>query len=231
LADVFDNQVDPSWRADLFNLIKRCPALDWLLLTKRPENIRKMLPPDWQHGYFNVWLGLTAEDQKRFNLRWPRLSEIPARVRFISYEPALGPLRLPPTGPYPDWLIIGGESGGLARIMDPQWVREIVADCRRHAVRPFLKQWGNYQSNPLLLEQGMSLCGAKLADPHGKGGGLLDGQIIREFPRPDVTMLDSTTCDATALLHGRPSVGSFPRHAPADGEAFAFQATTEAALD
>ena len=56
LADVFDNQVAPAWRVDLFELIRETPQLDWLLLTKRPENIRKMLPLDWMDGYPNVWL-------------------------------------------------------------------------------------------------------------------------------------------------------------------------------
>ncbi|MCZ7595923.1 MAG: phage Gp37/Gp68 family protein [Hyphomicrobium sp.] len=66
LADVFDNQADPVWRRDLFELICATPALDWQLLTKRPQNIRKMLPRDWgDEGYPNVWLGFTAEDQAR----------------------------------------------------------------------------------------------------------------------------------------------------------------------
>jgi protein gp37 len=107
LADVFDNQVDASWRDDLFALIRKCNRLDWLVLTKRPENVEKMLPIDWGEGYSNVWLGTTAEDQKRFDVRWKRLKKIPATVRFISYEPALGPIRLPSNGSLPDWLISG----------------------------------------------------------------------------------------------------------------------------
>src|ERR1700742_1244127 len=70
LADVFDNQVDQSWRIDLFALIRECKKLDWLVLTKRPENMEKMLPSDWREGYSNVWLGTTAEDQVRFDIRW-----------------------------------------------------------------------------------------------------------------------------------------------------------------
>src|SRR5690242_18927228 len=71
LADVFDNKVDRGWRVDLFNLIKETPELDWLLLTKRPENCEKMLPSDWGNGYPNVWLGTTAEDQQHYDHRWP----------------------------------------------------------------------------------------------------------------------------------------------------------------
>jgi protein gp37 len=73
LADVFDNQVVSSWRDDLFGLIRECNKLDWLVLTKRPENIQKMLPSDWRDGYSNVWLGTTAEDQTGFDMRWKRL--------------------------------------------------------------------------------------------------------------------------------------------------------------
>jgi protein gp37 len=67
LADVFDNQVPEVWRADLFHLIRETPELDWQLLTKRPQNAGKMLPSDWgDHGYGNVWLGITTEDQEHY---------------------------------------------------------------------------------------------------------------------------------------------------------------------
>jgi protein gp37 len=182
LADVFDNQVPLKWRQDLFALIRECPRLDWLLLTKRPQNILKMLPADWGDGYRNVWLGATAENQEWFDRRWKHLQNIPALIKFISYEPALGPLRLPKHGPYPDWLISGGESGGGARPMDPQWARDIIADCRPKGVVPFHKQWGTYQSNPLVVEQGMSIAEAKALDKFGHGGGLVDSELVRESP-------------------------------------------------
>ena len=107
LADVFDNQVPSEWRRDLFALIRDCRRLDWLLLTKRPQNIQKMLPSHWGYGYRNVWLGVTAENQEWFDRRWKHLQNIPAIIKFISYEPAIGPLRLPKHGPLPDWLISG----------------------------------------------------------------------------------------------------------------------------
>jgi protein gp37 len=184
LADVFDNQVDSTWREDLFALIRECRRLDWLLLTKRPQNIRKMLPADWGDGYRNVWLGVTAENQEWFDRRWRHLQNIPAPIKFISYEPALGPLRLPKHGPYPDWLISGGESGGGARPLNPQWVRDIIADCGRKGVAPFHKQWGTYAGNPLVLEDCMSIADAKTIDKFGKGGELVDGKLIRDFPAP-----------------------------------------------
>ena len=87
LADVFDNQVDPQWRVDLFALIRECDQLDWQLLTKRPQNVRKMLPADWRDGYPNVWLGTTAEDARAYAQRAPYLFKVPATVHFIATSP------------------------------------------------------------------------------------------------------------------------------------------------
>jgi protein gp37 len=188
LADVFDNQVRPQWRTDLFDLIRQCDQLDWQLLTKRPQNIKKMLPRDWAAGYPNVWLGTTAEDEESYQQRVRHLLELPAVVRFVSYEPALGPLGpIEIAGVTPDWIIIGGESGvraDLARPTQPRWARDAIAECRRHNVAPFLKQWGAYSNNPLVFERGLTVAEATQIDPptNGKGGGKLDDKIWREFP-------------------------------------------------
>jgi protein gp37 len=143
LADVWDNQVPAEWRRDLFHLIWETPELDWLLLTKRPENIGKMLWPAIGEAelwpWKNVWLGTTCEDQPNFDHRWPLLSKVPACVHFISYEPAIGPLRI--NGALvPDWLICGGESGHGARMMDPNWAAAIKSDCARVGTSFFMKQ-------------------------------------------------------------------------------------------
>lgn len=189
LADVFDNQVDPTWRSDLWRLIRQCQNLDWQLLTKRPQNIKKMLPKDWGRGYANVWLGTTAEDADAYQQRGHHLLDVPAAVHFVSYEPAMGPLGpLPIAGKVPHWIIIGGESGVSAektRPTRPQWVRDAIAECYRVGSAPFLKQWGRYANNPLVAEEGMTERAAAAIDPvsNGKGGGLLDGQLYREFPK------------------------------------------------
>ncbi|NEW91543.1 DUF5131 family protein [Rhodopseudomonas sp. BR0M22] len=188
LADVFDNQVDPVWRSDLWQLIRECGQLDWQLLTKRPQNIQKMLPADWGIGYENVWLGTTAEDAAAYQQRAKHLLRIPAVVHFISYEPAMGPIgRLSVRNQVPDWLIIGGESGvalDRTRPTKPAWVREAIAECQKYGVAPFLKQWGRYANNPLVLEDNLSEREAMLIDPpeNGKGGGMLDGRLYRVFP-------------------------------------------------
>lgn len=96
MADVFDDQGPASERERLWALIRETPDLDWLLLTKRPENVAAVLPGDWGAGYANVWLGVTAEDQANADRRIPILLELPARVRFLSCEPLVEPLDLTP---------------------------------------------------------------------------------------------------------------------------------------
>jgi protein gp37 len=141
ICDWFDNQAPEEWRADAFKLVDRTPNLDWQILTKRPQNIAKMLPPNWGDGYPNVWLGVSVEDAAYYAQRWPILARIPAAVRFISYEPALGPL-----GPIdigigvlPDWVIVGGEDSG-PRVMDPRWARDVRDECARLGIAFFMKQ-------------------------------------------------------------------------------------------
>jgi protein gp37 len=129
-----------------------------------------------------AWLGVTAENQQYFDQRWRILQRIPSVVRFISYEPALGSLVLPNRGPLPDWLISGGESGPGARPLKPRWIRTIIADCRSKDIAVFHKQWGNYQNNPLVVEENMSIKDAASVDDFGKGGGLVGGKLVREFP-------------------------------------------------
>ena len=184
LADIFDNQAPEGAREDLWELIRSTPNLDWQLLTKRPQNILEMLPPGWPEGFEHVWLGVTAEDQTEYDRRWPILAAITARVHFISYEPALGPLTLRGHDEKPGWLIWGGESGTGCRTMEPGWARAIVAETRELKVAVFGKQWGSYASNPLVIEQCFTESRARELDPpgNGKGGALLDGMMLREFP-------------------------------------------------
>jgi protein gp37 len=149
LADIFEDRPDlVPWRADAFDLIRRCPNLDFLLLTKRPGNIAKMLPADWSNwsmGWPNVWLGTTVESDQAEE-RALILADIPALVRFVSYEPAVGPLRRAfwlgrPDGVLGiDWLIYGGESG-QGRIEDPpEWAADARSQCEDYGAAFFFKQ-------------------------------------------------------------------------------------------
>ncbi|SEI22157.1 Phage protein Gp37/Gp68 [Paraburkholderia hospita] len=86
LADVFDNAVDPEWRRDLWDLIKLTPNRNWLLLTKRIGNAMRRLPShDWCAGRDNVWLGPTVVNQEEANRDTPKLMQVKAHVRFLSF--------------------------------------------------------------------------------------------------------------------------------------------------
>ena len=91
MADVFEDRDDlRAERAKLFSLIHTTPHLDWLLLSKRPENMERLADARWIHGWpSNVWAGCTVEDQRRADERIPHLLRVPAAVRFLSCEPLL----------------------------------------------------------------------------------------------------------------------------------------------
>lgn len=157
-------------RTELFRLIEATPNLDWQLLTKRPENVMRMVPEHWRTALpRNVWMGTTVEDQQRADERIPELLGIPAAVRFLSCEPLLGPVDLtahsrpgswidPLTGERArgdvardfggeriHWVIAGGESGPKARPMHPEWARSLRDQCQPAGVPFLFKQWGEWQ--------------------------------------------------------------------------------------
>lgn len=163
LADAFEDRPELiEWRWDLFQLIETTPNLDWLLLTKRPENVMRFISREWRDeagwGGFpgNVWIGTSVENQEQANRRIPELLKIPAAVRFLSIEPLLGPVSIAEyyqeegKGTYSlwidylDWVIVGGESGPNARPMHPQWVRSIRDQCVAADVPFLFKQWGEW---------------------------------------------------------------------------------------
>lgn len=189
LGDVFDNEVPAEWRADLFDLILATPHLDWLLLTKRIGNAKKMLnevavcrgalltandeyrPPE------NVWIGATICNQAEADRDIPKLLAVPARVRFLSIEPMLGPISMrwlpafPENAPHIaqrangetnhldglrrlDWIIVGGESGQHARPMQAEWVRTLRGQCVVAGVPFLFKRWERFNEETRLYERG-----------------------------------------------------------------------------
>jgi protein gp37 len=110
MADVFDEEAPTDQRERLWELIRQTPHLDWLLLTKRPENIASMLPSDWGIGYFNCWLGVSCEDIKWGLPRIDILRKIPAVKRFLSCEPLLEDIAQNIDLSGIDWVITGGET-------------------------------------------------------------------------------------------------------------------------
>jgi protein gp37 len=156
MADVFEDRRDlDEQRARLWRLIEATPSLDWLLLTKRPQNMARLAPAAWADGWpANVWAGTTVEDQRRAEERLPHLLGVPARIRFLSVEPQLGPVDLMKVRDDElgaawnvltcgiGWVIVGGESGPGARPFDLAWARELVGQCRAASVPCFVKQIG-----------------------------------------------------------------------------------------
>ncbi len=150
MADVFEDRPELAPHRDhLWQLIDQCRNLDWLLLTKRPENMPAMLPwygraaSPWPH----VWLGTTTENQRYADERIPALLAVPASVHFLSCEPLLGPIVLDgSTGGVNafahgiNWVIAGCEHGPGARPTDVKWLQSLRDQCRRADVPFFFKQ-------------------------------------------------------------------------------------------
>ena len=138
MADVCEDRRDLDDQRDrLWDLIDATPALDWLLLTKRPQHIRRFIPPEIIE---RAWVGVTVEDVDRLE-RIDTLKDINALVQFVSCEPLLedlGALILDGI----DWVIVGGESGPGARRMELDWARSIRRECERQGVWFFYKQGG-----------------------------------------------------------------------------------------
>jgi protein gp37 len=165
MADVMDDEAPEGQRERLWELIDQTPNLIWQLLTKRPHRYERYLPNHFKHG--NVWLGVSAEDQANYNIRWPILSNIAAKyglITWVSYEPALGPLSIGVTLLHPNWIICGAESGNERRPMERLWVDNLLRQCELSGTKFFMKQFG--ARTP---EEGARLIPADL--------------LIREFPK------------------------------------------------
>lgn len=197
MADVFESRPELiKEREKLWTLITATPDLDWLLLTKRPQNILRFAPwaKEWPN---NVWIGTTVESQHWAKIRLPQLLAIPATRRFLSCEPLLGPLdlskwisrRLKKLHPI-DWVIAGGESGPKARAMLPGWARDLRDQCRYAGIPFHFKQWGHWV--PAQKETGSGTefwdeVERKLIkmEPLGKksAGRFLDGKTWDQIPK------------------------------------------------
>jgi protein gp37 len=158
LADVFDNEVDPAWRASLFALIAGTPNLDWLLLTKRIGNVAAMLEAPGMQKVFpaNARIGATIVNQPEYDRDIGKLLRLDV-PNFLSIEPMLGAIDLRLGGasmpdysehrPLPrsvEWVICGGESGPSARPMHPDWARSVRDQCAKAGVPFLFKQWGEW---------------------------------------------------------------------------------------
>jgi protein gp37 len=197
MSDLFHDEIPDEFIARVFAVMSLAPRHQFQLLTKRHGRMRSVLGSaafeetvrdiartvkyggGWSNPRLNdvnyrtwplpnVWIGVSAEDQKRAELRIPALLETPAAVRFVSLEPLLGPIDLdavplpsPQARPL-DWVIVGGESGRSARPMHAAWARDLRDQCVTAGVPFLFKQWGGYTQKA--------------------GGRELDGRTWDEYP-------------------------------------------------
>lgn len=167
-SDWFIKEAD-EWRAEAWEIIRRTPHLIYQILTKRPERIEECLPPGWMKPgldgtlqFSNVWLGVSVENQDLAEQRLPILAKVTAAVRFVSFEPLLGAIKLSSIPvmtsgaaevkkwtPAFEWAIIGGESGnetGRYRFRECQtdWIASLIHECESAGVPVFVKQVGSH---------------------------------------------------------------------------------------
>ncbi|HKQ69156.1 MAG TPA: phage Gp37/Gp68 family protein [Polyangiaceae bacterium] len=159
MSDLFHEDVPDEYVARVFDVMRECAQHQFQVLTKRAERLEALAPV--LRPSPNVWLGVSIENAQHA-WRIEHLRRAPARVRFLSIEPLLGPmgrLRLNDI----HWVIVGGESGHGARPMNAEWVRDVRDQCRHARVPFFFKQWGGVQKS--------------------KNGRLLDDRTWDEMPR------------------------------------------------
>lgn len=171
ICDPFDNEVRPELRARHWAAMMMTPWLDHIILTKRIGNAERMLAAPGMPNVVlpNVWIGATVVNQEEADRDIPKLLATPARVRFLSVEPMLGPIdlhlemtsvadrlrvasevaqfglaRRQTRSDWLHWVICGGESGRQARPMHPDWPSDLERQCRIAGVPFLFKQWGEW---------------------------------------------------------------------------------------
>ena len=154
LADIGDNHrsIEPSWRRDLVSDIRAYQNLDFLLLTKRPQNIAKLYPDLMENWPANAWMGVSTENREEMLRRGEALAALPARITFWSAEPLLEDLGQIPPGIMPSWIITGGESGTDYRATNPDWVRSLRDQCAHAGVPFLLKQWSGRNQREIIAK-------------------------------------------------------------------------------
>jgi protein gp37 len=217
MSDLFHEKL--GWERHIERVWNKMAVVDrhdYLVLTKRAQNMRDFVG-DWYRRSMSkvlpqIWLGVSVEDHATADERIPLLLQTPAAVRFVSYEPALGPvdftrwLRRMVVGPADEltdrmvesgwshpggcgdhpalnWVIVGGESGPRARPFDVEWARSTIWQCREASVPVFVKQLGARPFYSHQPRRGFEATPLKLEDR--KGGDMeewWEDIRVREFP-------------------------------------------------
>ena len=138
MSDLFHEDIPDEFIGKVFEVMARADWHRYQVLTKRTDRLRRLAPnlpwPD------HIWMGVSVENQVCTN-RIAALQSIPAKIKFLSMEPLIGPVKQLNLAGI-DWVIVGGESGPGARPMKEDWVIDIKNQCDSLAVPFFFKQWG-----------------------------------------------------------------------------------------
>ncbi len=150
MSDLFHDDVPESFIQRVFDVMRRCPHHTFQILTKRSQRLAQLSSHlNWSP---NIWMGVSIENAQVYQ-RIDDLRRVPARVKFLSVEPLLSSVRGMNLSGI-DWVIVGGESGRRARLMQTDWVIEVRDLCKKQGVPFFFKQWGgtNKKKNGRLLQ-------------------------------------------------------------------------------
>ncbi len=140
MSDLFQEKADEKFIRQVWCVMEQAHWHSFQVLTKRPDRMLEILSQPEFPPLRNVWLGTSVEDEEYLG-RIDLLRRVPAHIRFISFEPLLGPIVNPDLRNI-HWAIVGGESGPGARPMEEEWVERLHETCERQGVAFFFKQWG-----------------------------------------------------------------------------------------
>lgn len=159
-SDFFHPDAD-EWRDEAWDIIRKTPHLNYLILTKRPELIATRLPGDWDEewndAFSHVWMGVTIEDRKVLESRMVPMMGIPTANLFVSVEPLLGPIDFSPWTDVVDWAIIGGESGRGYRIMKEKWATGIIEQFVNKDIPVYFKQMAGRSPKAIPIPDHLSI--------------------------------------------------------------------------
>lgn len=142
MSDLFHEKVSDSFILDVWEVMRETPRHNYQILTKRPDRMAELVATKVCDVLPNVWLGTSVENSSTAH-RIQQLKLVPAAIRFISFEPLIGPVGAVDLSDI-HWAIVGGESGKLARPIREEWIDEIYAECESSGTAFFFKQWGTW---------------------------------------------------------------------------------------
>lgn len=140
MSDLFHEQVSDGFIVRVWTVMAETPHHNFQILTKRPERMASVVADKIRTVLPNVWLGTSVENAEAAH-RIRHLREVPAAIRFISFEPLIGPVGEVDLSDI-HWAIVGGESGRGARLIREEWIDGIHDQCLEYGAAFFFKQWG-----------------------------------------------------------------------------------------